>query len=173
MPSCRIIQPIFCQWLLIAIILSSSFDPPSVSGFAPTRLAAVGGSVVGRLHVKTSRDDDFPPEEYTGDVDWDAEWKKVVKEQKSGGSKQRPGTEYYKSEAEVAAIRAANKATKQVDRVAEKVAANLPTMPTFDALKGDWKFWIGVIAIISVGTALLSASAGPSEFARDPESFYI
>jgi hypothetical protein len=51
---------------------------------------------------------DFPPEEtaeYTGSVDWDAEWKKVVK---NGGvasnSGDRPGKDFYKSEAEIAAI---------------------------------------------------------------------
>lgn len=54
-----------------------------------------------------SSNSDFPPDEdtveYTGSVDWDAEWKKVVK---NGGvaSGERPGKEFYKSEAEIAAI---------------------------------------------------------------------
>ena len=64
------------------------------------------------VEVKKGSDDeihsDFPPEEetaeaYTGSVDWDAEWKKVVK---NGGVARgdRPGKEFYKSEAEIAAI---------------------------------------------------------------------
>jgi hypothetical protein len=55
----------------------------------------------------SSVDSDFPPEEetaeYKGTVDWDAEWKKVVN---NGGTTKadRPGKEFYKSEAEIAAI---------------------------------------------------------------------
>lgn len=87
---------------------------------------------------------DFPPEEgtggdgYTGSVDWDAEWKKVVKN-KALVEENRPGKDYYKSEAEIAAIKAANRATKQVDRVAERVASNMPSLPTWNSVKGDWK----------------------------------
>lgn len=58
---------------------------------------------------------DFPPEEettageYKGSVDWDAEWKKVVQRggtaaTASGEKIDRPGKEFYKSEAEIAAI---------------------------------------------------------------------
>jgi hypothetical protein len=58
---------------------------------------------------------DFPPEEeltaeYKGSVDWDAEWKKVVqsggsvKTSTTTGGAERPGKDYYKSEAEIAAI---------------------------------------------------------------------
>lgn len=50
--------------------------------------------------------EDFPldeTDEYSGSVDWDAEWKKVV--EKGGvASSDRPGKGYYKSEAEIAAI---------------------------------------------------------------------
>ncbi len=44
---------------------------------------------------------------YTGSVDWDAEWKAVMKKEQKGPSlnkKNRPGSDYYKSEAEIAAI---------------------------------------------------------------------
>jgi hypothetical protein len=50
---------------------------------------------------------------YTGKVDWDAEWKDLVKKGKQQGSSfipmpnskpNRPGQDYYKSEAEIAAI---------------------------------------------------------------------
>ena len=50
---------------------------------------------------------------YTGTVDWDQEWKEVMKKEKSGGlastfipknKTNRPGSDYYKSDAEIAAI---------------------------------------------------------------------
>jgi len=122
---------------------------------------------------------DFPPEEetaseYTGSVDWDAEWKKVVK---NGGKpkkisvQDRPGKDYYKSEAEIAAIRAANKATEQVN----KVASQIPRAPSFDELKNDWRFWIGILAVISVGSSLL-AGMGMSQqvpVTGSSETYYI
>ena len=121
-----------------------------------------------------SSDDDFPPEEqiseYTGSVDWDAEWKRVVK---SGATaeKDRPGKGYYKSEAEIAAIRTANKATEQVN----KVASSIPSVPSWNQLKGDWRFWIGVLAVISVLTSLVAAAGSPQPLPTNssPDSFYI
>ena len=65
-------------------------------------------------------------------VDWDAEWKKVVRDQKAGKKVERPGEGYYKSEAEIKAIQAANKARLE----AAKVTSSLPT---WQMLKGDWK----------------------------------
>ena len=65
-------------------------------------------------------------------VDWDAEWKKVMQDQKLGKKIDRPGEGYYKSPAEIKAIQAANKATQQVT----KVQASLPS---WQMLKGDWK----------------------------------
>lgn len=104
-------------------------------------------------------------EEYTGDIDWDAEWKKVVRNQNQ--PTERPGKDFYKSEAEIAAIRAANAANNQVSNAVSGI-------PTWRALKGDWKFWIGVIALVSVGLSVLSAN-GPSTSASigSSDSYYI
>jgi hypothetical protein len=66
-------------------------------------------------------------------VDWDAEWKKVVANQ--GQPEERPGKGYYKSDAELAALRAANQAREK----ALQTAANMPSLPTWNAVKGDWK----------------------------------
>ena len=93
-------------------------------------------------------------------VDWDAEWKKVVKEQKTTTSstskekKSRPGEGYYKSEAEIRAIKAANKA-------AAKLNEAQASLPSWDSIKGDWKFWVGVLLILSIGSSLLAANSGP------------
>jgi hypothetical protein len=80
-----------------------------------------------------------PPEElilepqYESKIDWDAEWKKVKKNQ--GQPSERPGKNFYKSEAELAAIRAANRAASELN----KKASFLSSVPSFDSLKGDWK----------------------------------
>ena len=86
----------------------------------------------------TQRNEDFPPEdqeEYTGSVDWDAEWKKVVASE-GKISTDRPGKDFYKSEAEIAAIKAANKAAEQA-ALASRNVSNL--VPDIRSLSGDWK----------------------------------
>lgn len=45
--------------------------------------------------------DDLQPSPVETSVDWDAEWKKVVQKK---GAIPRPGKDFYKSEAEIAAI---------------------------------------------------------------------
>lgn len=99
---------------------------------------------------------DIPPaEEYTGSVDWDAEWKKVVKsEGKLSGGKERPGSSFYKSEAEIAAIKTANAASK---KVAEATSTVSNALPDIRSLSGDWKFWIGILALVSIGLSVLTA----------------
>lgn len=96
-------------------------------------------ALAGLLH-STQGDDDFPrndKDEYTGDVDWDAEWKKVVESEKTSTTSTRPGKDFYKSEAEIAAIRAANKAKVEVVKMSDK----LPSPPSMNmqSLTGDWK----------------------------------
>lgn len=114
--------------------------------FASSRTAA-GNSVMMMLG-STKNDDDFPEEkigeaEYTGDVDWDNEWKKVVAKETTSsrmGDQERPGKDFYKSDAEIAAIRAANKAQTEVQKISNK----LPSMPSassmnLSSLTGDWR----------------------------------
>ena len=83
---------------------------------------------------------DFPPEEaeeYTGTIDWDAEWKKVVaSEGKTPDGSVRPGKDFYKSEAEIAAIKAANKVAEGAVEASSRVANSLPDVRS---LSGDWK----------------------------------
>jgi hypothetical protein len=89
--------------------------------------------------MKMAPDNDFKDfegessEEYKGSIDWDGEWKKVM-ENKSQPT-ERPGKDFYKSEAEIAAIKAANMAQEQL----AKTASSIPSVPSFDSLKGDWK----------------------------------
>lgn len=181
--------------LLIAFLLVAS-----ASSFVPQRNLSVCRST--RLH-KTTDDfqSDFPPEEeaYKGDVDWDAEWKKVLANKDQ--PKERPGKDFCtynswicamvswralhdflimmqlltlhslldKSEAEIKAIKAANKASEKV----VKVASSIPSVPSFDSVKNDWKFWVGILAIVSVAFSLISASGQSAQMASGGDSFYI
>jgi hypothetical protein len=117
--------------------------------------------------------DDFPPDEsteYSGNVDWDAEWKKVVeKDGKLDSGVERPGKDFYKSEAEIAAIKAANSATKKVTEAGSSVANSVPDIRS---LSGDWRFWIAILALVSVGLSLLTA---PSEITSGlpDDAFYV
>lgn len=85
--------------------------------------------------LKMASDDfkDFESVEYKGEIDWDTEWKKVVEDKDQ--PKERPGKDFYKSEAEISAIKVANKAQEQLVEAASKI----PTVPSFNSLKGDWK----------------------------------
>jgi uncharacterized protein YdeI (BOF family) len=94
--------------------------------------------------------DDFPPEEeseeFTGSVDWDAEWKKVVATDHGklpSGEQRPPGRDFYESEAEIVTIQAAkNKASdeKVVDVTSVISSVDNNTMPdTMRSLAGDWK----------------------------------
>lgn len=80
--------------------------------------------------------ENMPDEEnaqYSSEVDWDAEWKKVVQNQ-GKTTVERPGKDFYKTEAEIAAIRATNKAAQEASRLASSIE-----IPTWDSVKGDWK----------------------------------
>lgn len=118
-----------------------------------------------------NNDDDFDMmrggETYEGDIDWDAEWKKVVAEKGSSPSSSskapRPGSDFYKNDVE----KAVSKTTRAVQDAIPDVKVEIPSVRS---LQGDTKFWFGILALISVGTALISAS-NQSVYSND--SFYI
>jgi hypothetical protein len=180
---------------LLVLLLGACI--PQTSAFATVRAASFLARTTSLSLAKEDEYSDFPPEEgfpggadaeYKGDIDWDGEWKKVVSKQasessgssSSSGSKKstsdRPGKDFYKSDAEIAAIRAANQAQLQVGNFAKKIDISIPkSMPTsMRSLQGDWKFWIGVLALISVGISLVSAvgQGGPPPDAGG-DSYYI
>mmetsp|Transcript_17226 Transcript_17226/g.23689 ORF Transcript_17226/g.23689 Transcript_17226/m.23689 type:complete len:169 (-) Transcript_17226:461-967(-) len=118
-----------------------------------------------RLSAKDGDGDD-----YESDIDWDAEWKKVVENKDQPST--RPGKDFYKSETEIKVIQATNKAVEgaqqQIKQVQKKVVIQPPNIRS---LQGDWKFWIAILAIISVGTSLIAASGQTQTYTND--SFYI
>ena len=100
-----------------------------------------------------------------GSIDWDNEWKKVVQDKDQ--PKQRPGK--YKSQPEIAATKAVNNVAKNVYDASRDIKASMPKAPSIRSLQGDWRFWIGILVIVSFGLSLLTAtSVQPSN-----ESFYI
>jgi hypothetical protein len=197
---------VFGSKSVLALVLLLGACIPQTNAFAAVRPASVGflarsGTVTATALSLAKEDEysDFPPEEgfpggadaeYKGDIDWDGEWKKVVSKQATEGSSgsssgsssknkatsDRPGKDFYKSDAEIAAIRAANSAQLQVGNFAKKIDISIPkSMPTsMRSLQGDWKFWIGVLALISVGISLVSAvgQGGPPPDAGG-DSYYI
>lgn len=112
-----------------------------------------------------SSEDEIVGEKYEGLVDWDAEWQKVV--QNRDQPTQRPGN--YKSPVEIAAIKATNKVAKNVFDASQDMKSKMPSAPSFQSLQGDWRFWIGIIVIVSFGLSILSATS----VAPVNDSFYI
>ncbi|GFH59492.1 hypothetical protein CTEN210_15968 [Chaetoceros tenuissimus] len=116
--------------------------------------------------VGNDEEDSFPKgDNYEGDIDWDAEWAKVVKEK--GANIDRPGKDFYKNDAQRAALKATKAASEQIQKVKiVKPDVNLRM------LTGDAKFWIAILAIISVGLALITAP-DTSSYSSSNDSFYI
>lgn len=105
-------------------------------------------------------------EQYQGSIDWDSEWKEVVKNK---GQQARPDPG-YKSQAQIEAIKATNKVANNVFSATQEMKDKLPGAPDIRSLQGDGRFWIGIVLVVSFGLSLLAAtsSSGPSN-----ESFYI
>ena len=128
----------------------------AVSGFAPPSPARATTKNLLRSSPNNNEDFPPPPEDDNATVDWDAEWKKVVanKEQPD----KRPGQDFYKSDAEISVTKTVNQGIEKAQKEAAKL--DIPSV-NMAGLTSDWRFWIGIIAVISVGTALLSAPLMP------------
>lgn len=124
-------------------------------------------SATTALHLSSPPDDessssssssDFIPsgDSYTGDIDWDGEWKKVVEQR---GQKQikakRPGQ--YKSEVEIAATKVTRAAQDQVLKTVKVIKQQSPSYGMDMDWKKDPKVWIGILALISVALAVWTA----------------
>ena len=94
----------------------------------------------------------------------------VEREGKLESGESRLGKEFYKSEAEINAIKAANKATETINDVSSTVTNSLPDVRS---LSGDWRFWIGILVLVSVGFSVLTAPPVNIVPTSSPESFYM
>ena len=162
-----------------AAILLIATDPTCVECFSPS--PAFGRSITDTiyarrpfathflLHIenpnKGSSEEEIVGEQYEGTVDWDAEWQKVV--QNRDQPTQRPGS--YKSPVEIAAIKATNKVAKNVFDASQDMKSSMPSVPSIQSLQGDWRFWIGIIVIVSFGLSILTATSSTPV----NDSFYI
>jgi len=111
---------------------------------------------------------DFPEmeeDEYKGTIDWDEEWKKVVRGQ---GQPIERISGNPKSDLEKAAVLAQREAEATIFKMKTKAkqAVNVKS------LQSDWKFWVAILAVISVVTSIISAS-GQSGQIYTNESYYI
>lgn len=150
---------------LATIATTNAFAPTSAMTSRTTGAAMRSSS----LYNKAGEEEESTPggDSYDGDIDWDAEWAKVVKENKSNASTKRPGSDFYKNDAQRAAVKASRAASEQISKVKiVKPDVNLKM------LTGDAKFWIAILAVISIGLALISAP-DMSSYSSSNESFYI
>ncbi|KAL7543323.1 hypothetical protein ACHAXR_012635 [Thalassiosira sp. AJA248-18] len=162
-----------CNAIVAAVaLLLVAITPSHVASFQihrPNPLTGISTKKTLRpftsLNSENPREEEVIGEQYEGSVDWDSEWKKVV-ENKDQPS-QRPGK--YKSQAEISAIKTTNKVAKNVFDATNEMKESLPKAPSIRSLQGDWRFWIGIIVIVSFGLSLLTASSPPP----GNESFYI
>ena len=128
--------------ILMALIAvcTNAFSPHVKSDFVSFSKfkAAVSIQSPFILHAKLNDSDQVPGgDSYEGDIDWDAEWKKVVAEK--GQSSDRPGKDFYKNDAQRAALKASKAASEQISKVKiVKPDINLKM------LTGDAKFWIAI-----------------------------
>eukprot|EP00980_Cylindrotheca_fusiformis_P025142 scaffold13192_cov51-Cylindrotheca_fusiformis.AAC.2 len=155
------VLPLLLVQLTLFVGTSFSFQTSTRRSFTTTAITS--------LAAIRSDESDFPPEEdgFESEIDWDSEWKKVVQNEGKLKTGQRPGSDFYKSEAEISAIKAANKAAMK----AAEVSNSLPQMSSFT---GDWKFWIAILAIVSIGLSVLNAPpAMPPGGGADGGSYYI
>lgn len=138
---------------LLLVVAVSSFQPAHNNFVRPATSASIRRRTPShntQLNEKAGRPEfEVGDEEYSGDIDWDGEWAKVVKE---ADKKDRPGKDFYKTDAERATIKAVNKAAEQVAKV--KVQAPSFKPPPIRSLQGDWR-----VSTCTVATYTLSKCA--------------
>ena len=124
----------------MSVLSTVAFTTPMAKAHGKGIMVATISTITSSSSSLQASPGDFPPEEaeeYTGTIDWDAEWKKVVaSEGKTPDGTARPGKDFYKSEAEIAAIKAANKVAEGAVEASSRVANSLPDIRS---LSGDWK----------------------------------
>jgi len=108
-------------------------------------------------------------------IDWDSEWKKIstddaaVDEKPSVTTPTRPRGLDDMSELERQTLRASRRvaglgqqAAKSVESFSKKSTKKLKPkgkvkVPSWKRLSKDWRFWIALLAVVSVGSSVISA----------------
>jgi len=159
----------FLTFLLI--IPTYSFQSQRTIGYLSLHKANNHGvsSMPFIANLRAQKEDEVEfGEKYEGQIDWDGEWKKVM--QNKDQPKDRPGRDFYKSDAEKKIIKVTRSAQEKIIQVQQ----NIPRLDSLDvrSLQGNTSFWLVVLAIISVGAALIAASGQTSSYTTD-SSYYI
>ena len=138
--------------LVVLLAISTGAFQPASSHTRRTLNAQKSSSSHMRMRALYTKegsdgDEETTPggESYDGDIDWDAEWAKVVKDKGSTVSTQRPGQDFYKNDAQRAAAKATRAASEQISKVKiVKPDINLKM------LSGDPKFWIDICKLVGL-----------------------
>jgi len=112
-----------------------------------------------------SDDDDDDTATSNEGVDWDSEWQKVVKnkdqpDKRPSGGKADVRVE-GKSEVQISVEEALIEARSKIPKI------SIESLPTFRSLDGDFKFWIGVLIVVSIGLSLLQGAGVSSTYNND------
>eukprot|EP00592_Proboscia_alata_P011089 CAMPEP_0194364462 /NCGR_PEP_ID=MMETSP0174-20130528/12387_1 /TAXON_ID=216777 /ORGANISM="Proboscia alata, Strain PI-D3" /LENGTH=201 /DNA_ID=CAMNT_0039138509 /DNA_START=54 /DNA_END=659 /DNA_ORIENTATION=- len=139
--------------------LNLSEDPPSNQ---PEEYSDFEDQSIGSSSSSNANDDNI---QYEKNIDWDAEWSKVVKGE---GQPSKRKKDTAKSDVELAAIKARKEMELKM-KVAKAQAQSASASFSPGNLTGDWRVWIGIIAVISVASALI----GGADSGYSNESFLI
>ena len=145
--------PLFC--LLLCTAAASAFSPPAMRSAAPRgdaaaargrrppRRASLRRCTVVRLAADSDPSDEPSPDPNYS-IDWDTAWQKEISAREQGTTGWRPEGREPVSEQ---AVREA-----KLEKIADDAQANL------QMAAGDWKLWVGLLAVISVATAFAGHS---------------
>jgi len=120
-----------------------------------------------QLYSFYNSDDDDDDDTATSNegVDWDSEWQKVVKNKDQPGKRPSGGKADVrvegKSEVQISVEEALIEARSKIPKI------SIESLPTFRSLDGDFKFWIGVLIVVSIGLSLLQGAGISSTYNND------
>lgn len=128
--------------LILCAATASAFSPAArarghVAG-AAAHHAARGRAAAPRLSGSESEGDGDGDASYS--IDWDTAWQKELSARETGTTGWRPEGREPVTETKLAEAK--------ISKLADDAQANL------QVAAGDWKLWVGVLAVISVATAL-------------------
>ena len=125
--------------IVFALLLALSPTAALVRGTAARGTIALRAVRAGRWSAPVMLADEGGEEKTT---DWDNAWQSEMKKRSDGTAEWRPEGREPVSAQQLAAIRAA--------KAGDDIAVNVQSW------SGDWRFWLGIIAVISVATAALT-----------------
>jgi hypothetical protein len=163
--------------LALALVCSSFVDAfhqqHALSRRRPVVGAAAGGSCHGRRGRaavvrragsdnldKVPDSENVPRKKNGGGQDIDAEWKKLMAGE--GQPAERP-KDIEVSDFEFAAKKLKSKAVTLQKSVVPETTIDIK-VPSWKRLSSDWRFWVGVIVVISVIPGLLGSLSQPASY---------